>query len=167
MKLKKSMLFIMTLMVLIMGITAVGATSINDNNTVTTTSDSTSTLSSDASNTVDIAGDTGYTKTVKSEVKTNKKDVTADSTKSSIKTTKAAKKESSDVEKEVKTTQKSLKTDEEKKPIYVDNKTFDNYFTSTGLTDEISNGATIKFSSDVGRDDHSYVVDKPVTIDGN
>ena len=52
--------------------------------------------------------------------------------------------------------------------IEVNNSNFDDYFTSNGFTDNVTNGDTISFTTNVSRyNNTTYVVNKPVTILGN
>ena len=48
--------------------------------------------------------------------------------------------------------------------ITVNNDNFDTYFTNEGFIDDVQANSKINFGSDITRNNHSYVLNKPVTI---
>ena len=146
---QKSVIFVMTLMVLLIGLTAISAADTGNNTASSVISDNT--ISADTTSVGSIASTVSDTKTVKSEAKTitktNSEKLVSDTTKKTIKSN----------------MKNTKKTNSE---ITVNNDNFDTYFTSNGFTDEVQTGSKINFGTNITRNNHSYVLNKQVTIDG-
>ena len=144
---KTTLLFVITLMVLIIGISAVSATSIADNSTSTATVDSPhSTTHAVSSDIVEVDHKTTEVSQAKKEIKTD--NVTKE------KTTKTTKKASKNLKKDTQTH-------------IVTNKTYTNYFTNGSLNDNVTSGDTLdlqgKFISSQSFN-YTMTINKPVNI---
>ena len=144
---KTTLLFVITLMVLIIGISAASATSIEDNSTSTATVDSPhSTTHAVSSDIVEVDHKTTEVSQAKKEIKTD--NVTKE------KTTKTTKKASKNLKKDTQTH-------------IVTNKTYTNYFTNGSLNDNVTSGDTLDLQGNfISSQSFNYTmtINKPVNI---
>ena len=143
---QKSFIFVMTLMVLLIGLTAISAA--DTSNTTITSDVATPTVNTHTSDLNKIASDNSDVKSLKTETKIVKK----------IDNTKIINEKSKET--------KTIKTTSTNTQVNINNTNFDDYFSNEGFIGGIDNGYTLNFITDVSRNNKTYVLDKQVTING-
>ena len=143
---QKSFIFVMTLMVLLIGLTAISAA--DTSNTTVTSDVATHTVNTHTSDLNKIASDNSDVKSLKTETKIVKK----------IDNTKIINEKSKET--------KTIKTTSTNTQVNINNTNFDDYFSNEGFIGGIDNGYTLNFITDVSRNNKTYVLDKQVTING-
>ena len=143
---QKSFIFVMTLMVLLIGLTAISAA--DTSNTTVTSDVATPTVNTHTSDLNKIASDNSDVKSLKTETKIVKK----------IDNTKIINEKSKET--------KTIKTTSTNTQVNINNTNFDDYFSNEGFIGGIDNGYTLNFITDVSRNNKTYVLDKQVTING-
>ena len=143
---QKSVIFVMTLMVLLIGLTAISAA--DTSNTTVTSDVATHTVNTHTSDLNKIASDNSDVKSLKTETKIVKK----------IDNTKIINEKSKET--------KTIKTTSTNTQVNINNTNFDDYFSNEGFIGGIDNGYTLNFITDVSRNNKTYVLDKQVTING-
>ena len=143
---QKSFIFVMTLMVLLIGLTAISAA--DTSNTTATSDVATHTVNTHTSDLNKIASDNSDVKSLKTETKIVKK----------IDNTKIINEKSKET--------KTIKTTSTNTQVNINNTNFDDYFSNEGFIGGIDNGYTLNFITDVSRNNKTYVLDKQVTING-
>ncbi|OED30032.1 hypothetical protein [Methanosphaera sp. WGK6] len=145
---KRTLMFLMALVVLILGLSAVNATDISDINSTTVSNSQitqTETVIDDSSNieTIDVTKETSTNNINKNKISCN------DNNKLSTKT--AA----------------TLKTDSQVQTHIITNTTFNNYFTSSYLNNNVNAGDTLDFRGNFfssSENNYTMVINKPVNI---
>ena len=143
---QKSFIFVMTLMVLLIGLTAISAA--DTSNTTVTSDVATHTVNTHTSDLNKITSDNSDVKSLKTETKIVKK----------IDNTKIINEKSKET--------KTIKTTSTNTQVNINNTNFDDYFSNEGFIGGIDNGYTLNFITDVSRNNKTYVLDKQVTING-
>ena len=143
---QKSFIFVMTLMVLLIGLTTISAA--DTSNTTVTSDVATHTVNTHTSDLNKIASDNSDVKSLKTETKIVKK----------IDNTKIINEKSKET--------KTIKTTSTNTQVNINNTNFDDYFSNEGFIGGIDNGYTLNFITDVSRNNKTYVLDKQVTING-
>ena len=143
---QKSFIFVMTLMVLLIGLTTISAA--DTSNTTVTSDVATHTVNTHTSDLNKIASDNSDVKSLKTETKIVKK----------IDNTKIINEKSKET--------KTMKTTSTNTQVNINNTNFDDYFSNEGFIGGIDNGYTLNFITDVSRNNKTYVLDKQVTING-
>ncbi|WP_455646136.1 hypothetical protein [Methanosphaera sp.] len=145
---KRTLMFLMALVVLILGLSAVNATDVSDINSTTVSNSQitqTNTVIDDSSNieTIDVS-----TETSNNNINANKKSCNNDN---EISTKTAA----------------TLKTDSQVQTHIITNTTFSQYFTGSYLNDNVNEGDTLDFRGNFfssSENNYTMVINKPVNI---